>query len=185
MIFYLVHILNRTLVLKCRKPLILLKILDVEVYKMQNFNLNRNLNAKQYLLQLQILDTKINQKIEESAQLRSIVQGRGISYDSERVQTSPTDVQENIIVKYLDLEREIDKMIDAYVDQKDKIINQIHELSDVRYIKILFDRYVPDKNGHTKSFEQISVDMHYNYTYVCDLHGQALIAFAEVIRNNP
>lgn len=152
---------------------------------MQNFNLNRNLNVKQYLLQLQILDTKINQKIEESAQLRSIVQGRGISYDSERVQTSSTGVQENIIVKYLDLEREIDKMINAYVDQKDKIINQIYELSDVRYIRILFDRYVPDESGHTKSFEQISVDMHYNYTYVCDLHRQALIAFAEVLRNNP
>lgn len=65
MIFYLVHILNRTLVRKCRKPLILLKILDVEVYKMQNFNLNRNLNAKQYLLQLQILDTKINFQTQE------------------------------------------------------------------------------------------------------------------------
>lgn len=152
---------------------------------MQKFNLNRNLSAKQYLLQLQILDTKINQKIEESAQLRSIVQGRGMSCDSERVQTSPANIQENMIVKYLDIEREIDKMIDAYVDQKDKIINQIHELSDVRYIRILFDRYVPDERGHTKSFEQISVDMNYNYTYVCDLHGRALIAFAEVIRNNP
>ena len=152
---------------------------------MQKFNLNRNMSAKQYLLQLQILDMKINQKIEESAQLRSIVQGRGMSCDSERVQTSPANIQENMIVKYLDLEREIDKMIDAYVDQKDKIINQIHELSDVRYIKILFDRYVPDENGHTKSFEQISVEMNYSYTYVCDLHGQALIAFAEVIRKNP
>ena len=108
-----------------------------------------------------------------------------MSCDSERVQTSPANIQENMIVKYLDLEREIDKMIDAYVDQKDKIINQIHELSDVRYIRILFDRYVPDEKGHTKSFEQISVDMNYSYTYVCDLHGQALIAFAETIRNNP
>lgn len=158
---------------------------------MQNFNLNSNPNkqksvtAKEYLCQLQILDTKINQKIEESAQLRSIVKGRGMSCDSERVQTSPANVQENTIIKYLDIEREIDRMIDDYVDRKDKIINQIHELSDVRYIRILFDRYVPDENGHTKSFEQISVDMNYNYTYVCDLHGQALIAFAEVIRNNP
>ena len=152
---------------------------------MQKFNLNRNMSAKQYLLQLQILDMKINQKIEESAQLRSIVQGRGMSCDSERVQTSPANIQENMIVKYLDIEREIDKMIDDYVDQKDKIINQIHELSDVRYIRILFDRYVPDEKGHTKSFEQISVDMNYSYTYVCDLHGQALIAFAETIRNNP
>lgn len=140
--------------------------------------------AKQYLLQLQALNAKINQKIEESAQLRSIAKGRGISYDSERVQTSPTNAQENIIVKYLDLEREIDKMIDAYVDQKDKIINQIHKLSDARYIKILFDRYVPDENGHTKSFEQISVEMHYNYKYVCYLHGQALSEFSGIIWNN-
>ena len=173
------------------EPLDFTEDLRCRGYKMQNFNLNSNSNkqksvtAKEYLLQLQILDTKINQKIEESAQLRDIVQGRGMSCDSERVQTSPTDVQANTIIKYLDIEREIDRMIDDYVDQKDKIINQIHGLSDVRYIKILFDRYVPDENGHTKSFEQISVDMNYSYTYVCDLHGQALIAFAEVIRKNP
>lgn len=142
-------------------------------------------SAKEYLMQLQLLDMKINQKIEESSQLRSIVQGRGMRIDTERVQTSPANVQENTIIKYLDIEKEIDKMIDDYVLKKDQIINEIHKLSDVRYIKILFDHYVPDENGKTKSFEQISVDMNYNYTYVCDLHGQALIALSELIRKNP
>ncbi len=143
------------------------------------------MTVKEYLLQLQVLDTKINQKLEESAQLRSLVQGRGIAYDSEHVQTSAQNSQENAIIKYLDIEKRIDQMIDDYVKEKDTIINQIHELKDARFMKILFDHYVPDKNGHVKSLEQISVDMNYNYTWTCELHGQALLAFAEVNRTNP
>ena len=163
---------------------------------MQNFNLNSNPNkqksvtAKEYLCQLQILDTKINQKIEESAQLRSIVKGRGMSCDSERVQTSPANVQENTIIKYLDIEREIDRMIDDYVDQKDKIINQIHELSDVRYIQILYLHYVPNEQHVTKRLEDIAVIMKkpngdsYSYDHINHLHGEALIAFENKILKN-
>lgn len=145
----------------------------------------RGPSVKEYLLQLRTLDTKIVQKAQEAAQLRSAVQGRGMQISDVRVQTSPKNSQEDTITGYLDLEKRIDSMIDKYVAEKDHIIDQIHELTDPRFIQILYDHYVPDAKHHVKSLEQISVDMNYNYTYMCELHGQALLAFAEKIRINP
>lgn len=143
------------------------------------------MTAKEYLLQLQTLDAKILHKVEEAAQLRSTVLGRGMQISDVRVQTSPKNSQEDTITKYLDLEEKIDSMIDRYVKEKDMIIDQIHELTDPRYVRILYDHYVPDEKHRVKSLERISVDMNYNYTYTCELHGQALLAFAEIIRTNP
>lgn len=143
------------------------------------------MTTKDYLMQLQTLDAKIQQKVEEAASLRSAVLGRGMRIDDVRVQTSPKNSQEDTIAGYLDLEAKIDSMIDKYVAEKDRIIDQIHELTDPRYIRILYDHYVPDEHHRVKSLERISVDMNYNYTYTCELHGQALLALAEIIRINP
>lgn len=143
------------------------------------------MNAKEYLMQVQILDTKIQQKLEESAQLQSIVLGRGMQISTERVQASQANTQENTIVKYIDIEHRIGQMVDAYIDLKDRIIDQIHSISGKdadKYIRVLFDHYVPDGSHRVKSLEQISVAMHYNYTYTCELHGRALKAFERILK---
>ena len=142
-------------------------------------------SAKEYLMQVQILDTKIQQKLEESAQLQSLVLGRGMQINAERVQTSPANTQESTIVKYIDIEHRIDQMVDAYIDLKDRIIDQIHSISGKdadKYIRLLFDHYVPDGNHRVKSLEQISVAMNYNYTYTCELHGRALKEFERILK---
>lgn len=140
------------------------------------------MTAKEYLMQLQTLDVKISQKVEEAAQLHSIVEGRAMEYSGDRVQTTPQNTQENVIVRYIGMEQKINDMIDHYVFKKDKIIDQIHAMTDSRYIQILYDHYVPDERHKVKSLEQIAVDMNYNYTWICELHGQALKSFAEVNR---
>lgn len=138
------------------------------------------MTAKDYLRQLKALDVKINQKIREVDDLKLLTGGRGIAYDRDHVQTTPENRQEELIIKWLDMEREIDRMIGDYIAQKDKIINQIHTLSDSRYIKILYDHYVPDARGQVKTLEKIAVEMPSNYTYVCELHGRALQEFEKV-----
>ena len=135
------------------------------------------MTAKDYLRQLKALDVKINQKIREVDDLKLLTGGRGIAYDRDHVRTTPENRQEELIIKWLDMEREIDRMIGDYIAQKDKIINQIHMLSDSRYIKILYDHYVPDARGQVKTLEKIAVEMPSNYTYVCELHGRALQEF--------
>ena len=143
------------------------------------------MTAKDYLRQLKALDVKINQKIKEVDDLKLLTGGRGIAYDRDYVQTTPENRQEELIIKWLDMEREIDRMIDDYIAQKDKIINQIHMLSDSRYIKILYDHYVPDARGQVKTLEKIAVEIPTAYRHVCRLHGEALQVFEKDVIQCP
>lgn len=131
------------------------------------------LTVRQYLEQVEILDTKINQKIYQlkDLKLRSTSTG-GFDY-SERVQTSPSgDSLCRAVTDYVALEDEINADIDHFVDFKNKIINQIQTMTDVKYMKLLYMRYV-----EYKSLELIAVEMNYSYPYVKELHGVALQQF--------
>lgn len=133
------------------------------------------MKAKEYLQQLQRLDTVINQKIKEVQALR--VQARstgGLDYSKERVQSSPSEDAPFVkpICRIIDLEAEINAEIDRFVDEKHKIINQIQGLKNSDYISLLFKRYV-----EFKKFETIAVEMNFTYQYVLNMHGYALKEF--------
>ena len=133
------------------------------------------MKAKEYLQQLQRLDTVINQKIKEVQDLR--VQARstgGLDYSKERVQLSPSGDAPFVkpICRIIDLEAEINAEIDRFVDEKHKIINQIQGLKNSDYISLLFKRYV-----EFKKFETIAVEMNFTYQYVLNMHGYALKEF--------
>lgn len=139
------------------------------------------MKAKEYLQQLQRLDTVINQKIKEVQDLR--LQARstgGIDYSKERVQTSPSGDAPFVkpICRIIYLEAEINAEIDKFVDEKHKIINQIQGLKNSDYIALLFKRYV-----EFKKFEVISVEMNFTYQYVIEMHGYALKEFETTYEN--
>ncbi len=135
------------------------------------------MTAKEYLQQLHRADVIINQRIQEKAdlQLRLSSVG-GFDYTKERVQTSLSvgARYEREVVKILELENEIDCLIDNYVDLKHKIIGEIHELQNSKYIEILYKRYVEEKR-----LEEVAVEMNYTFQYVILLHGYALKEFSE------
>lgn len=139
------------------------------------------MKAKEYLQQLQRLDTVINQKIKEVHDLRLQAQSTGgIDYSKERVQTSPSGDAPFVkpICRIIDLEAEINAEIDKFVDEKHKIINQIQGLKNSDYIALLFKRYV-----EFKSLERICVEMNFSYDYIKHLHGYALKDFEDRILN--
>lgn len=131
--------------------------------------------AKEYLQRLQRLDTMINQKIQELSDLRATSkQIGGMDYSKDRVQTNACGDAPftETVLRIIDLEHEINREIDAFVDEKHRIINQIQSLQNSKYIDILYQRYVKFKR-----LEQIAVDMNYTYDYVRELHGYALRDF--------
>ena len=71
--------------------------------------------------------------------------------------------------RILDLEAEIDKEIDGFVNKKHQIINQI---------QVLFKRYV-----EFMRLEVVAVEMGYTYQYTRDLHGNALRNFERSYTN--
>lgn len=137
---------------------------------------DKKLTAKQYLDQLRVIDTKINQKMEELADLMTAVTSTGaIDYSKDRVQTSPQNAQENRICKYVDLDAEINREIDEFVDIKHRVTKEIQELNVDYYIKILFKVYV-----QYKTVKDAANEIGLSYQYVRDLHKKALEAFEEL-----
>ena len=140
----------------------------------------KKLTAKQYLEQLQTIDTKINQKIEQLDEMKaSAVSTGSIDYSRERVQTSLSgDKLGNDVTRYIDFNEQINADIDRFVDAKEQIIAEIQGLNVNNYIQILFKVYV-----QYKSIKVAASEMKMSSQYVRDLHKKALIMFEECYSN--
>ncbi len=137
--------------------------------------------AKEYLQQLQRLDTVINQKIAELEDLRLKAESVGaIDYAKDRVQTSPAANAPfvNIIGRMADLKAEISAEIEEYANEKHLIIKQIQALANPAYVQILYKRYV-----EFKRFEVIAAEMNYTYSYTRQLHKKSLQNFERTYKN--
>lgn len=133
------------------------------------------MKAKEYLQQLQRLDTMINQKIKELGDLRLMSQSvGGIDYSKERVQSSHSWDAPFVkpVLRMIELEQEINAEIDRFVDEKHEIINQIQALQNPKHIDILYKHYV-----EFKRLEIVAVEMNFTYQYIVELHGTALKEF--------
>lgn len=136
------------------------------------------MNAKEYLQQLNRLNTVINQKIKEVEDLRLKARSiSGIDYSKDKVQICPSGDAPfvNMTNHIVDLEAEIHREIDEFVNEKHKIINQIQRLRDSDEINVLHKRYV-----EFLTFEKIADDMHYSIRNIHYIHGRGLKNFEEL-----
>lgn len=78
---------------------------------------------------------------------------------------------ENIIVKIVDLENEINQDIDMLVDLKTEIMQVIKKVDDLELQTLLEQRYL-----NFRTWEQIAVDMGYNVRHLYRMHDKALKA---------
>lgn len=144
------------------------------------------MTAKQYLSQVRALDVRIDQKIQEKEDLFSRALGNGSpALDPNKVQTSACgDPMGAAVDRYVDMEKEIDEMIDSFVDLKHRIIDQIQQLSDPRYIELLYLHYIKYKR-----LEEVACMMRkrdggvYSYDHIVRIHGEALQEFARCHSN--
>jgi len=134
------------------------------------------MKAKQYLRQVRRLDNTINAKIEQIETLRSMTTNITQSLNADRVQeTRSNDKIEKLIVKIIDLEREITDDIDALIDLKREVMHKIDAVQNDDYRLLLTLRYL-----NFKTWEQIAVEMNFTYQWTCELHKRALIQFEEL-----
>lgn len=137
------------------------------------------MTAKEYLRQIAVLDAKINRRQKEVEELKTLATHITTTAEGDRVQSSGSmDRMAGIVARWVDLEEEIGQMIDHLVDVKHRIIGEIHQLTDDRYIRILEMRYVD-----RETFEQIAVTMHIDIRHIFRLHGYALQEFTKVVLN--
>lgn len=131
-------------------------------------------------MQLKDLDTEINRKLEKISVLRtSLTSIPAVNTSEERVQSSSASNDARFVktlTEINELEIEVNEDIDKYVDEKRKIINQIYQLDNELYRKILYKKYVEFKN-----FNEITEELKYSYRYVFSIHKQALKKFENSI----
>lgn len=138
------------------------------------------MKAKDYLKQLQRLDTVIKQKKDELRDLHEESQCvSGIDYSKEKVQSSHTAEAPFVPIteKIIELEKAIGAEIKRFVEEKHIIINQIQGLKNPKHIDMLYKHYV-----EFKRLEVVAVEMNYTYQYARELHGSALQEFEKTYK---
>ena len=127
------------------------------------------MTTKEYLGQAYRLDQRINSKLEQVMSLRDLAT-KATSTLSDVAPSGTRNVHrmEDIIVKIVDLENEINRDIDNLVDLKREMVSVIKAVADPEQQTILELRYLC-----FKSWEQIAVDMNYSIQHVYRLRDRA------------
>lgn len=129
-----------------------------------------NIDAKNYLRQVEMLDIKIKNKLIERQQWKDIALGITASIGGERVQSSGSkDKMAAAVVKCVDMEKEINDLIDALINKKSEVISIIEKLNSPTEYKILHLRYI-----QFFSLTDIAENLNKEYSWVTTTHGRAL-----------
>ena len=128
------------------------------------------MTAKEYLLQAHYLDIRIDSKLKELTELRSLAMKVTSAYSNTPHTITPDNHRlEKILTSIADLESEIDEDIDKLVSIKKEIKSVIGEVKSVKFRTLLEMRYLSQM-----TWEQIAVKLGYDSRYIRKMHGWAL-----------
>lgn len=130
------------------------------------------MRPKDYLSQVRYLDKEIDSKLKLKEDLRARALSIGSFEVKDKVQSSGGLNFSDWVDKITDIEREIDKKIDELVDLKQRINAQIDRVENPLHRIVLVSHYLNDL-----SLRQIAVKYSYNYGYIKNVHGHALLEF--------
>ena len=133
--------------------------------------------VKDYLLQIRLLDAQIDCMLSNVDGLRESLLRITPQLKQDVVTGgSSHDRMSSTIAKIVDLEKEINIKVDAYIDKKAQIIRMLEKVRNPDYLKVLQLRYI-----EYKTFDDIALEMHYSHCWICRLHGRALQTFAKIM----
>lgn len=128
------------------------------------------MTAKEYFSQAYQIDVRIDSKIEQIARLRELAtKATQTLSDMPGSATKNTHQMEDIIVKIVDLENEINADIDRLVDLKARIIDIIRSVNDAEQQTVLELRYL-----NYMSWSRIADQMGYCRQQAQRIHNQAI-----------
>ena len=138
------------------------------------------MTAKEYLNQLIAMDNAINRKQQRLATLRDVAMNTTPNYADEAVQrTREKNPLKNIMTKIVDLDREIDEDIDALVDFKAEVWEQLDKLEDETQKRILWLHY-----SERLSWTKVAVEMSITTWYVYIIHRAALDELDKILKSS-
>lgn len=127
------------------------------------------MNVKEYLNQIEILDSKLEITRKEISTLKGKATRTSVS-TNERVQCSLTgDKVADNVVEYSDLERGLMASEKNYMRLRTSIINFIFKLNNALYIKVLYKKY-----AEFKTLGTVAKELGFSEQYVKETHQIAI-----------
>lgn len=131
-----------------------------------------------YLKRYRTIDALINRKIEECQKWRDVALKITPTLSDMPKAHNGTNQTEIAVEHIIEIEREINESIDELVKIRKNIEKALAAIKDDTYRRLLEYRYI---DGMT--WEQIAIEMHYSYQWICKLHGRALLKLKIVDRS--
>jgi len=127
------------------------------------------MKAKDYLMQVKKIDKLIENKLIEKEQWYSIAIGTTTASDGDRVQSSGSQQKmADVVCKIIDLQEEINRLVDMYVNTKQGVIKTIEHLPADEY-DVLHKRYIQNK-----TLMEIADIYGKSYKWVKTVHGSGI-----------
>lgn len=134
------------------------------------------MKAKDYLKQIEKLDTLIQNKLAEKARWKDIALGITTNTEGERVQSSGSQQKmADAINRCIDIEHEIDSVVDSMVDLKKEIIQTIEQLNPTEY-DVLHKRYIQNM-----TFDEVAEAKRKSKSWATTVHGRALQSVQRIL----
>ena len=136
--------------------------------------------AKEYLERIKLYDAIVDSGVEELAMLRSKVKRiTPTMKDGAGGSSSVQDKMAEMVAKIVDLQEEINRNVDIFVDMKREASSLLKKVRNADFYKVLHMRYI-----QYKSFAQIAAEMGLTERGASKLNGRALQAFDKVLKAN-
>lgn len=135
------------------------------------------IDAKTYLMQVELCDVHINHQLEELQRLKTLT--TQITSAIKPVAASGSGSQDklgNTIAKIIDLENEINEAVDTFIDKRQEASKLVDRVTNTNQFQVLRKRYF-----EYKPWEQIACEMHMTYRNVCYIHGRALQTVSKLL----
>ena len=133
--------------------------------------------AKDYLGQVELIDSIIRNKLIEQRQWREVALGITANMGGERVQsTGRPSKMADAVDKIVDMERDIDRYVDMLIDAKKEVIQTLEQLDNPTYYNLLHLRYI-----QFKDLAEIAEQYNKEYGWATTTHGRALAAVQEIL----
>lgn len=138
------------------------------------------MNAVEYLNQAKMCDAKIKNKMLEKEQWFTLATKTTCPTDGERVQSSGSpDKMSDAVTRMIEIDKEIDEMIDSFVDLKQEIIKTIEQVNDPILYDILHMIYIQ----YMKPSE-VSHSLNYTYQWIKELNDRGLEKIQMLLDNS-
>lgn len=136
------------------------------------------MTPKEYLGQIRRINTQIRQKEEQIAELQEQLVSISAPLNPDKVSTGASDKVSALVSRLVDLQSDLEAELFNLVAAKRSILDTVGRLEDPNHMELIYMRYV-----QCLTWKAISAEMGYSVQWVWRLHGQALLAVADLIKS--